>query len=118
VPVPTPSGTVVIREGDAGDRYYAVAKGELEITRSAVVQQTVCRGAGFGEIALIRDVPRQATVTALCDSLLYSLEKDVFIETITGNVAASQEAGTVITEYLGESAATPIDEDIRMDEAE
>ena len=90
VAVPTPTGTVVIREGEPGDRYYAIADGELDILRGATPQVTLSRGAGFGEIALIRDVPRQATVIAASDSLLYSLEKDVFVETITGSATASR----------------------------
>jgi hypothetical protein len=115
VPVPTPSGTVVIREGDSGDRYYAVADGELEISRNETVQGRASRGAGFGEIALIRNVPRQATVTAKTDSLLYSLEKDVFLETITGNPAASLAAGDVISSHIGERTP-PAEAEIRMEE--
>ena len=116
VPVPTPGGTVVIREGDSGDRYYAVADGELEISRNETVQGTVSCGAGFGEIALIRNVPRQATVTAMTDSLLYSLEKDVFLETITGNPAASLAAAGVITKHIGERKVPPAEAEIGIEE--
>lgn len=101
VPVPTPSGTVVIREGDPGDLYYAVADGQLEVSRDGSLQATLARGAGFGEIALIRDVPRQATVIAASDALLYSLEKQVFVETITGSAIAARVTGRVIDAHLG-----------------
>ena len=107
VAVPTPTGTVVIREGEPGDRYYAIADGELDILRGAAPQVTLSRGAGFGEIALIRDVPRQATVIAASDSLLYSLEKDVFVETVTGSAAASRAARTVIDQHLGQPKEIP-----------
>ena len=70
--------------------------------RGATLQVTLSRGAGFGEIALIRDVPRQATVIAGTDSLLYSLEKDVFVETVTGSATASRAARTVIDQHLGQ----------------
>ena len=60
-------------------------------------------GDGFGEIALVRDVPRQATVTAVNDALLYSLEKESFLETITGQISAFSAARTVITRHLGEA---------------
>ena len=103
LPVAVPGGTVVIRQGDRGDLYYAVADGELTVSREGKVVQRLAHGDGFGEIALIRDVPRQATVTAVNDSLLYSLEKESFLETITGQVSAFSAARTVITRHLGES---------------
>ena len=71
--------------------------------------QRLAHGDGFGEIALIRDVPRQATVTAVNDTLLYSLEKESFLETITGQVSAFSAARTVITRHLGE-AEKPLSE--------
>ena len=108
-PLEVPGGTVVIREGDRGDRYYAVADGELSVSREGKVVQRLAHGDGFGEIALIRDVPRQATVTAVNDALLYSLEKESFLETITGQVSAFSAARTVITRHLGE-AETPLSE--------
>jgi MFS family permease len=101
--VEVPAGTVVISEGDCGDRYYAVADGELTVSRQGRLLRTIANGDGFGEIALIRDVPRQATVTAVNDTLLYSLEKESFLETITGQVSAFSAARSVITRHLGET---------------
>ena len=95
-PVSVAAGTTVFHEGDHGDRYYAVSSGSLSIVRGGQVVQTVSRGQGFGEIALIRDVPRQATVTALSDALLYALDKELFVTTVTGHAAASAVAGRII----------------------
>jgi hypothetical protein len=106
-PVSVAGGTTVFREGDPGDRYYAVASGSLAISRGDVVVQTVARGDGFGEIALIRDVPRRATVTATTDALLYSLGKDVFLQTVTGHPAAGLAAGRIVAGHL----ADPLDDD-------
>jgi hypothetical protein len=101
-PLTVSQGTVVIKQGEPGDRYYAVADGELSISRHGQILHTISRGDGFGEIALIRDVPRQATVTAMTDASLYTLHKDPFIQAMTGYAAAITAVRTVITRYLGD----------------
>ena len=106
-PMTVPSGTVVVKEGDPGDSYYAIGEGELAISRDGELLQTVSRGDGFGEIALIRDVPRQATVTAVTDALLYSLRKDPFIQTVTGHATVARTARTIIAGHLDGNAADP-----------
>lgn len=100
--VSIPAGTTLFHEGDPGDRYYTVSAGVLEITRRGVVVRTVARGQGFGEIALIRDVPRSATVTAVTDATLYALRKDLFVQTVTGHAVAARVAGQIITGIVGE----------------
>jgi len=74
-------GEVVVRAGEAGDRFYIVDDGELEITNGA--RGSAHRGDFFGEIALLRDVPRTATVRATAPSDLYALERDDFLAAIT-----------------------------------
>jgi MFS family permease len=102
-PVPVRAGTTVFHEGDPGDRYYAVSSGSLCIVRQGELVQTVTRGQGFGEIALIRDIPRQATVTAESDALLYSLDKELFVVTLTRHAGASTAARRIIENHLGEN---------------
>ena len=101
-PVPVRAGTTVFHEGDPGDKYYAVSSGSLCIVRQGELVQTVTRGQGFGEIALIRDIPRQATVTAESDALLYSLDKELFVVTLTRHAGASTAARRIIEDHLGE----------------
>lgn len=96
------TGTAVITEGEDGDCYYAVADGELAVTRESQLLQVVSRGDGFGEIALIRNVPRQASVTAVSDALLYVLHKEIFVQTVTGHVVTSSKASAVIASHLGD----------------
>lgn len=104
-PVALARGTTLFHEGDPGDRYYAVSTGTLDITRRGVVIGSRSRGEGFGEIALVRNVPRTATVTAATDAHLYALRKDLFVRTVTGHAGAARVTGRIITERLGDPPA-------------
>ena len=85
VPVDVAAGTVVIREGEEGDRLFLVAGGEAEVITGGRAIARLGPGSYFGEIALLRDVPRTATVTAVTDCRLLSLERDVFLTALTGS---------------------------------
>jgi MFS family permease len=91
-----PAGATVVREGEVGDRFYVIESGEVEI-----LGRTFGPGASFGEIALLRDVPRTATVTALTDVELVTLERDVFVTTVTGHGPAHATAEDVVAQRLG-----------------
>jgi CRP-like cAMP-binding protein len=98
-----PAGQVVIRAGEHGDRFYIVGDGALEITAKGL-RTTADEGDYFGEIALLRDVPRTATVTALVDSHLYVLQRDDFLAAVTGHEAAHAAGRTVVEERLSRTA--------------
>jgi MFS family permease len=101
VPVSVSAGEVVIRAGEAGDRFYMVDKGELEIDAGGL--HVIAQHADyFGEIALLRDVPRTATVTAAADSELYALERDDFLAAVTGHSAAHAAGQEVARARLAE----------------
>ena len=102
-PLTVSQGTIVVKEGEQGDRYYAVAEGELAISRDGENLQMISRGDGFGEIALIRDVPRQATVIATTDALLYTLQKEPFVQAVTGHARTITTVRTIIMRHLGDS---------------
>jgi CRP-like cAMP-binding protein len=104
-PVSVSAGECVIRAGDVGDRFYIVGEGELAI---AAGDRTAAALAGdyFGEIALLRDVPRTATVTAIRPSKLYALERQEFLAIVTGHSAASAAGHAVVETRL--SATTDL----------
>ena len=96
VPVAAAAGDVVIRAGDTGDVFYIVQQGEAEIDAGAL-KLRARNGDYFGEIALLRDVPRTATVTAVVDSRLQALPRDAFLSAITAH-PASLTAGQQLAE--------------------
>jgi hypothetical protein len=93
------AGDVVIRAGDRGDRFYIVADGELEVL-AVGLHVTAIEGDYFGEIALLRDVPRTATVRAVTDSQLYALERDDFLAAVTAHSAVRAASDVVVEERL------------------
>jgi MFS family permease len=99
VEVPVKAGEVVIRTGEPGDRFYMVADGALEVTNG--VSAKARRGDFFGELALLRDIPRTATVIATTRSRLYALERDDFLAAVTGHSAVRSAGEEVVAERLG-----------------
>ncbi len=102
--VSVPAGQVVFRQGEPGDLFYVIGEGEVAVAVDCRPQVTLGRGAYFGEIALLRDVPRTATVTALTEVELYALERDVFIAAVTGHSPSAEAADAVIASRLGSAA--------------
>ena len=96
-----PAGTVVIREGDPGDRFYIVEAGEVAVTVAGDSRPSLGPGATFGEIALLRDVPRTASVIATTDVRLWALDRAEFLAAVTGSMPALQEAERLASVRLG-----------------
>ena len=93
-------GDVLIREGDEGDRFYAIEEGTVVVSKEGRWVADLGPGDYFGEIALLKDVPRTATVTAKTDVKLYTLERDVFIPAVTGHHDVQELAETAMTTRL------------------
>jgi len=94
VPVRVAEGEPIIREGEIGDRFYVIGAGEVEVTERGCFRRTEYAGDCFGEIALLRDVPRTATVVARTDVELLALDREQFLAAVTGDrraLAAGQQ---------------------------
>lgn len=79
------SGDVIFREGDPGDRFYLVDEGQVEVARGQERVVILGTGESFGEMALLDDRPRNATVRAVTPATLYSMDRsgfDAFIRTV------------------------------------
>ena len=100
-PVRLAAGEELFRQGDVGDRFYIVAEGEVEIVIDGRVVRETGPGGYFGEISLLRDVPRTATVRAKGDVELFALDRDDFIAAVTGHAASAEVADSVIATRLG-----------------
>src|SRR5205814_7214846 len=99
-PVSVPAGADVVRVGDRGHNFFLLDSGAAEVLVDGR-RKPVGPGDYFGEIALLRDVPRTATVHARTAVALYALERDQFIAAVTGHRASRDAADAVIVERLG-----------------
>jgi MFS family permease len=106
VPVSVSAGDVVVREGDPGDRFYIVREGELEVVGERL-HATAHAGDHFGEIALLRDVPRTATVRAVRGSRLYALERSDFLAAVTGHSAVRAAGEAIAADRLARGGRAP-----------
>jgi len=88
-PLAASRGQVLVREGEPGDTYVIVASGEVEVTVGGEPMDRLGPGAGFGEIALLRQSPRTATVTALSDMTGYAVDAATFACAVSGPATAA-----------------------------
>jgi Cyclic nucleotide-binding domain len=108
-PVELRAGDVLIRQGDPGDAYFAIAAGELDAVQDGQWLGRYGRGEGVGEIALLRSVPRTATVLAHTAATVYQLDRDLFLTAVLGHAPTQRHADRIATVRLatGPGAAHP-----------
>jgi len=94
------AGETVFEQGDEGHRFYVLAEGEADVLGDGRHIRTLGRGDAFGEIALLRDVPRTAEVRARTALTLYALERDVFVPAVSGYSPAAARADAVVAGRL------------------
>ena len=95
------AGDVVVREGDDGDRCYIVAEGDIALSKQSGWEGAMGPGGFFGELALLRDVPRNATAVAAGPGLLLALERDDFLAAVTGHARTQEAADALVRERVG-----------------
>jgi MFS family permease len=99
-PVQLSAGAVLIRQGDPGDAYFAIAAGEFDAEQDGRFLGRYGRGEGVGEIALLRAVPRTATVTAHTAATVYRLDRDLFLTAVLGHGPTWRQADRIAAERL------------------
>lgn len=93
-------GDWIIRQGETGDRYFIVDEGEAAVHVDGAFVRTQGPGEGFGEIALLRDVPRTASIRARTPMALWTLDRDVFLAVVGGHPLSRRSADDLVAERL------------------
>ncbi|HTI29524.1 MAG TPA: MFS transporter [Methylomirabilota bacterium] len=93
-------GQSIIREGEVGDRFYILASGRTRVTSADEPRAELGPGDSFGEIALVRNVPRTASVVAIGKVEAFALDRESFCAAVSGDVRSSRAADDVIDHRL------------------
>jgi MFS family permease len=93
-------GQVFIREGDPGELFYVIESGTVEVTKDGRRLASLGPGDFVGEIALLRDVPRTASVTATSPCVLQALDRTQFIPAVTGHGGSLEAAEAAMATRL------------------
>jgi predicted MFS family arabinose efflux permease len=99
-PCQFPAGAVVLREGEPGDRFHLIADGSAAVTVRGAPRPPLHRGDCFGEIALLRDVPRTATVTAQQPLRTLTLSRADFLTAVLANPTSRSAADALAAQRL------------------
>ncbi len=95
-----PAGAVLFARGDPADGFYIIVEGQAEVIGDGALIRTVGPGESFGEIALMHDVPRTATIRALSNLDVFELQRDVFLDAIGGYSLSNDAAHAVVARHL------------------
>jgi Cyclic nucleotide-binding domain len=94
------AGQEVFHQGDHGDRFYVIEDGEAEVIGDGRLIRTLDSGDGFGEIALLHDTLRTATVRARTPLRLYTLDRHHYLSAVTGYESSEREADALVLDRL------------------
>ena len=93
-------GDVIIQDGQPGERFYMIAAGRARVCKDGKELRQMGTGESFGEIALLRQVPRTATVIAMSSLEARTLTREEFLAAVTGNAASAEGADEVVSARL------------------
>lgn len=106
-PVRYETGEPLMTEGEPGDSYVVIESGRVEVTAAGVVLGQEGPGQGVGEIALLKDVPRTATVRAIEPVVAWVVDRTTFLEAVTGHEGSSAAAHAVADGRLARGGVGP-----------
>ena len=98
--VSAPADETLIREGDHGDRFYLIAEGQVDVSAESRHVATLGPGDHVGEIALLRHVPRTATIVAKMPVEMYALTPEDFLSAVTSHDASTRAAESTVAMRL------------------
>jgi uncharacterized protein YhbP (UPF0306 family) len=108
--VEVPAGEVIVRQGAPADKFFIIIEGEVEVIREdggeARTLATLRRGQFFGEMAILRDLPRMATVKAITPTMLFAMERDAFRSVVAQSMGTTQDFDRIIHQRLEEIRAS------------
>jgi MFS family permease len=99
-PVHVPAGAAVVREGEVADKFFVIDTGLVEVTQGDRFLRREGPGEFFGEIGLLHDVPRTATVVAVDDTVLWTLDRRSFLDAVVGHQEARRAAEDIASMRL------------------
>jgi CRP-like cAMP-binding protein len=110
-PLEVAAGETVFDQGDLGDRYFVIESGEAEVLEDGRMLTTVGAGQGFGEIALVRQVPRTASVRATSALRLHALRSEHFVAVVCGFAPSSHVAVRTVDSLMDPPTPRSADDD-------
>ena len=102
-----PIDSWLMREGEPGDAFFLIETGQLRVSRGGVELRVVGPGDGVGEIALLRSIPRTASIQAVVPCTVLELDREAFLEAVTGSATSLRAAADVVDAHLERDARSP-----------
>jgi CRP-like cAMP-binding protein len=102
-----PAGKVLCKEGEIGHEFFVIVEGEVEVTRKGKRVSVPGSGDFFGEIALIDEVPRQATVTATTPLRFFVLTRQAFSKLLESSPRVERKVLRALARRVAELSGDP-----------